>query len=123
MADLKTMEAALKAGANVNSSVEGLGLPIIAAAGSNNSRAVQLLLDNGANVNAVDSYGYTALVSAVLGNDFATAKLLISKGADVNLPAQIEANGKKTPMTPLVIAKSKGYEPMVKLLTDAGAKE
>ncbi len=41
----------------------------------------------------------------------------------MNSPAQIEANGKKTPMTPLVIAKGKSYEPMIKLLTDAGAKE
>jgi hypothetical protein len=121
--DEQTMEAALKAGADVNTSVEGLSMPIVAAGMSGNYRAVQLLLDRGANVNAKDSEGYTVLVNAALKNDRDTVQLLLSKGADVNAPSYLTIRGKKVHMTPLMIAKAKGYQDIVKLLTEAGAKE
>lgn len=121
--DEQTMEAALKAGADVNTSVEGLGMPIVAAAMSGNYRAVQLLLDRGANVNAKDSEGYTALVNAALKNDRDIVQLLLSKGADVKAPSYLTIRGKKVHMTPLMIAKAKGYQDIVKLLMEAGAKE
>lgn len=118
----QAMEAALKAGADVNTSVEGLGVPIVASAMSGNYRAVQLLLEKGANVNSTDSQGYTALINAALLNNREIVQLLVSKGADVNAPAFLTINGKKVRMTPLLIAKNKGYEDVVKLLTEAGAK-
>ncbi|MGH9961488.1 MAG: ankyrin repeat domain-containing protein, partial [Pyrinomonadaceae bacterium] len=113
----------LKAGADINTSVEGLGTPIVASAMSRNYKAVHLLLDNGANVKAIDSQGYTALINAVLANSKDIVQLLVSKGADVNSPASLTIIGKKARMTPLLIAKEKGYQEVVKLLTDAGARQ
>lgn len=120
--DTPRMQAALKAGANVNCSIEGLGTPITMAGMSQNPGAVQFLLDQGANVNTADSEGYTALINAVISNDENTVQLLISRGADVNSPAQLIINGQKAPMTPLSIAKGRRFDAIVKLLTDAGAK-
>jgi ankyrin repeat protein len=121
--DTQTMESALKAGANVNTSVEGLGAPIVASAMSRNYTAVKLLLDKGANVNAADSQGYTALINASLSNSQDIVPLLISRGADVNAPASLTINGRKARMTPLLIAKERNYQEVVKLLTDAGATQ
>jgi len=121
--DQQAMEAALKAGADVNTSVEGLGIPIVAASMSGNDRAVQLLLDRGANVNAKDSEGFTALINASLHDDRNIVKLLLSKGADVNEPSYLIIYGNKVHMTPLMIARSKGHQDIVKMLTEAGAKE
>jgi len=121
--DEQAMEAALKAGADVNTSVEGLGIPIVAASMSGNYRAVQLLLDRGANVNARDSEGFTALINASLHNDRNIVQLLLSKGADVNAPSYLTIHGNKVHMTPLMIAKAKGHQDIVKLLTEAGARD
>lgn len=121
--DVATMEAAVQAGADVNTSVDGLGPPIVAAALTDNSRAIQLLLDKGANINASDRLGYTALINASLNNNREIVQLLLSKGADVNAPSYLTIHGNKVHMTPLMIAKAKGHEDIVKLLTEAGAKE
>jgi ankyrin repeat protein len=121
--DVPTMEAALQAGADVNTSVEGLGPPIVAAALTDNYKAIQLLLDKGANINARDSRGYTALINASLNNNRDTVQLLLSKGADVNAQSYLTIHGNKVHMTPLMIAKAKGYQDIVKLLMAAGAKE
>jgi ankyrin repeat protein len=120
--DTPAMQAALKAGANVNCSIDGLGTPITMAGMSKNPGAVQFLLDQGANVNTADSEGYTALINAVISNDENTVELLVSKGADVNSPADLVINGRKARMTPLLIAQARDYKQIVKLLTDAGAK-
>ena len=123
--DLSGMESALESGADVNATAGGLGLPIvIAALDGDGYRAVQLLLKNGANVNAADPEGYTALINASLFGRRDTAGLLISSGADVNAPVHITLGGGGTgDFTPLMVAKFKGHQEIVKLLTDAGAKE
>ena len=121
--DVATMEAALEAGADVNTSVEGLGPPIVAAALTNNYKAIQLLLDKGADINASDSIGYTALINASLNNNRDIVQLLLSKGADVKAPSYLTIHGNKVHMTPLMIAKAKGHQDIVKLLMEAGAKE
>lgn len=123
MRDVPAMEAALQAGADVNTTVEGLGPPIVAAALTDNDKAVQLLLDKGANINASDNQGYTALINASLNNNRDIVQLLLSKGAAVNAPSYLTIHGNKVHMTPLMIAKAKDYQDIVKLLMAAGAKE
>ncbi len=117
------MEAAIKSEADVNVTIEGLGPPIVVAALGDNYSGVQLLLDRGANVNAEDSEGYTALINASFSNTPDMVRLLLLKGANVNAPSNLMVNGKKAGFTPLMIAKSKGHQEIVKLLTEAGAKE
>jgi|ERR1041385_1023295 len=118
-----TMEAAIKSGADVNVTVEGLGPPIVVTALGDNYDGVKLLLDRGANINAEDSEGYTALINASLRNNPDIVRLLLSKGVDVNAPSNLMVNGKRAGFTPMMIAKSKGHQEIVKLLTEAGAKE
>ncbi len=118
-----TMEAAIKSGADVNVTVEGLGPPIVVTAVGDNYSGIQLLLDRGANINAEDSDGYTALIIASLHNSLDILRLLLSKGVDVNKPSNLMVNGKKSGLTPLMIAKAKGHQEIVKLLTEAGAKK
>ena len=118
-----TMEDAIKSGADVNVTVEGLGPPIVMTAEVGNYEGVKLLLDRAANVNAEDSEGYTALIVASLSNSVDMVRLLLSKGANVNAPANLMINGKRARFTPLMIAKSKGHQEIVRLLTEAGAKE
>jgi ankyrin repeat protein len=50
-------------------------------------------------------------------------RLLLSKGANVNAPSNLMLHGKRTGLTSLTIAKSKRYQEIVILLTEAGAKE
>ena len=121
--DVAAMEVALQAGADVNTSIEGLGPPLVAAALTDNYKAIQLLLDKGANINATGSQGHTALINASLHNNRDIVQLLLSKGADVNAPSYLMIRGNKVHMTPLMIAKAKDYQDIVKLLMAAGAKE
>jgi ankyrin repeat protein len=116
------MEAAIKSGADVNAAVEGLGPPIVVAA-LGDYKGVQLLLDSSANINAEDGEGYTALINASFTNSADIVRLLLSKGANVNASSNLTIKGKKTRITPLMIAKSQGHQEIVKLLTDAGANE
>ncbi len=120
--DTARMEAAIKSGADVNAAVEGLGPAIVITALGDNYDGVKLLLDSGANINAEDSEGYTALINASLSNRPNIVRLLISKGVNINAPSHLTFNGKPARFTPMMIAKSKGYQEIVKLLTEAGAK-
>lgn len=121
--DSVTMESAIQAGADVNTTVEGLGPPIVAAALTDNYPAVKLLLERGANPNASDNQGYTALINASLNNNRDMLQLLLAKGADVNATSYPTINGQRVQLTPLMIAKAKGHADIAKLLIEAGAKE
>lgn len=117
------MADALKSGADVNIMVEGLGPPIVIASVGDNYNGAKLLLDGGANVNKEDSDGSTALITASLSNNTEMVRLLLSRGANAKAPSNLMVNGKRSGITPLMIAKSKGNQEIVKLLTEAGAKQ
>jgi ankyrin repeat protein len=123
MRDQPGIEAAVQNGADVNVTIEGLGPPLVFAALTDNHKAVQLLLDKGADINTSDSHGYTALLNASFSNNSDIVQLLLARGADVNMSSEITTNGKKARVTPLMMAKSKGHQTVIKLLTDAGAKD
>ncbi len=121
---VEEMDAMIKAGADVNTFDSLLGTPIVAAADSGNHKAVELLVSKGANVNATDNDGQTALMKAARSGNGDTVRLLISKGADVNSTCYPLINGKRTSkFTALTFAKWKKNEDIIKLLTDAGARE
>jgi ankyrin repeat protein len=61
--------------------------------------------------------------NASLSNSPDMVRLLLSKGANVNAPSNLLVNGKRARFTPMMIAKSKGHQEIVRLLTEAGAKE
>lgn len=121
--DSRGIEASLQDGADANASIEGLDPPIAIAALSDNYDAVKLLLDKGANINAQSGEGSTALIQACFNNNKAIVQLLLARGADANIPAYPIVNGKKAKFTPLMIARHKGNEEIIKSLIAAGAKE
>jgi len=80
----------------------------------------ELLRKNGAKVNAElkrkSALGWTALHYAVTNGDAELVKYLIKHGANVN-----KATGEGS--SPLFLAKLGGYDDIVKILKNAGAKE
>ena len=80
----------------------------------------ELLRKNGANINAPltrkSALGWTALHYAAVNGDSELVKYLIKHGANVN-----KATGEGS--TPLFLAKLGGYEEIIKILKNAGAKE
>jgi ankyrin repeat protein len=80
----------------------------------------ELLRTNGAKVNAElkrkSALGWTALHYAVTNGDAELVKYLIKHGANVN-----KATGEGS--SPLFLAKLGGYDDIVKILKNAGAKE
>ena len=121
--DAKRMEAAVKAGADVNAIDERLGSPLGGASYSGNLEAVRLLTDRGANVNAKDTKGMTPLMNATLGGNADVVRFLIAKGADVNIGSPTVANGRKFTTTALLLARGRRHNEIVTILVEAGAKE
>lgn len=76
---------------------------------------VKALLEDGFDPNQL-VFGNTPLGMAVANNHLECADLLIRAGADVNAENGISGN------PPLFIASNLGYEPMVGLLLEAGAR-
>lgn len=113
--DVETMKVALELGnkaGNTTSVYDGTAL--IAAAHLGHFEVVQTLIDAGAPLDHVNNLHWTALIeSVVLGdggeNHQKTAKALVDAGADKSLTDQF---GK----TALDLAKSRGYEAMMKIL-------
>ena len=118
--DISEMDAAIKAGADVNGSDEVVGPPLVAAASGGNPEAVKFLLEKGANVNATDNQGITALMTATVSGSTETVRYLLAKGANPNASTTIGIGTSK--VTALSLARSKNNEVLVKLLRDAGAR-
>lgn len=122
--NVERINALIKAGADVNTSSEVFGNPAVAAVFSGNVEAVRLLLDKGANVNATDTAGCSALIIATLNDKADVARFLVSRHADVHASCYPHARGKRLgSFTALKVAKAKKEEALVKVLTEAGAKE
>jgi ankyrin repeat protein len=96
------------------------GTALIAAAHLGHVEVVKTLLAAGAPLDHVNNLGWTALIeSIVLGNGGTahteTLRALVAAGANVNL-------ADKTGVTPLALARQRGYSAMVAILERAGAR-
>jgi ankyrin repeat protein len=116
-----TLETALAVGCNprnVTSRYDGTAL--IAAAHLGHDDVVRALIRAGAPLDHVNNLGWTALIESIVLGDggprhVATMKALIDGGANLNLADRSGA-------TPLALARSRGFAPMVALLAQAGAR-
>jgi ankyrin repeat protein len=96
------------------------GTALIAAAHLGHAEVVRMLIAAGAPLDHVNNLGWTALIeSIVLGdggrNHTDTLTALVRAGANVNL-------ADRRGVTPLALARERGYANMVRILTEAGAK-
>ncbi len=119
--DVPMLKLAIASGGNtglITSPYDGTAL--IAAAHLGHVEVVQTLIDAKAPLDHVNNLRWTALIeSIVLGdggkNHIACLKALVDAGADVNIS---DGEG----VTPLTLAKRRGYTKMVKILEKAGAR-
>jgi uncharacterized protein len=113
--DLATMKAALALGnkaTNITSPYNGTAL--IAAAHLGHDEVVKILIEAGAPLDHVNNLGWTALIEAVVLGDGGprhqkTLAHLLKAGADRTIA---DRNG----VTPLELARQRGYDEMVKQL-------
>jgi uncharacterized protein len=96
------------------------GTALIAAAHLGHEEIVRTLIAAGAPLDHVNNLGWTALIeSIVLGNGGKrhtdTLEALVKAGANLNL-------ADRQGVTPLELAKARGYSAMVRILETAGAK-
>ena len=96
------------------------GTALIAAAHLGHAEVVRMLIAAGAPLDHVNNLGWTALIEAiVLGdggrNHTDTLAALVRAGANVNIP---DRQG----VTPLGLARQRGYAEMARILVEAGAK-
>jgi ankyrin repeat protein len=119
--DVAMLKAALEGGANaaaVTSPYDGTAL--IAAAHLGHAEIVRVLIAAKAPLDHVNNLGWTALIeSIVLGNGGKshtdTLAALVAAGANVNL-------ADRQGVTPLGLARQRGFREMVRILEAAGAK-
>ena len=119
--DVEMLKIALAGGnsaKNMTSPYDGTAL--IAAAHLGHVDVVKILIAAGAPLDHVNNLGWTALIeSIVLGNGGTahteTLRVLVAAGANVNLPD-------KAGVTPLALARTRGYSMMVTILERAGAR-
>lgn len=119
--DVPMLKIALDGGGNaraVTSRYDGTAL--IAAAHLGHAEVVRLLIAAGAPLDHVNNLGWTALIESIVlgdgGRDHTdTLAALVKAGANVNIA---DRNG----VTPLQMAKSRGYGEMVRILQAAGAR-
>jgi ankyrin repeat protein len=126
MGDVKTLEALLDDGADVNArDAEGITPLMHAARGerpeianpapTDRPEVVELLIKRGADINAKTDSGFVALFWAARYGHDRVAKILITHGADVNAKD-------KDGITAIQWASTNQQAKVVELLKEAGAK-
>ncbi|OXM15693.1 ankyrin repeat domain-containing protein [Paenibacillus herberti] len=119
--NLEILKLTIAAGADPTITNRYNGTALIPASEHGYTGVVQELLTNTKiDVNHVNRLGWTALMEAIVlnngnANQQETVRLLIQHGADVNLP---DEEG----VTPLKHARQRGFDEIVQLLVQAGAK-
>ncbi len=119
--DEETLRVLLAGGASaklITSRYDGTAL--IAAAHLGHDGVVRQLIKAGAPLDHVNNLHWTALIEAIVlgdggGRHQATLKALLDAGASTQLTDRSGA-------TPLQLARSRGYAPMVQMLLAAGAR-
>ncbi len=119
--DLLMLQVALEGGAsarNVTSPYEGTAL--IAAAHLGHDEVVKMLIKADAPLDHVNNLGWTALIESIVLGDGGprhteTLRALVAAGANPNLADRQD-------MTPLALARSRGYATMVTILEKSGAR-
>ncbi len=119
--DLEMLKLAIASGGNtaaITSPYKGTAL--IAAAHLGHAEVVAALIAGKAPLDHVNNLGWTALIEAIVLGDGgprhqATVAALIAGGADLNLP-----DGKG--VSPLSLARARGYGRIAEMLAQAGAK-
>jgi uncharacterized protein len=119
--DEETLRVLLSLGASaklITSRYDGTAL--IAAAHLGHDGVVRQLIGAGAPLDHVNNLHWTALIEAIVLGDggprhVATVQALVAAGADTRLA---DRQGR----TPLALARSRGFQPMVLILTQAGAR-
>ncbi|HKY19915.1 MAG TPA: ankyrin repeat domain-containing protein [Vicinamibacterales bacterium] len=114
--DIKTSEALIRAGADVNAANRYGVSPLALAATNGNAAMLELLLEAGGNPSATQAEGETALMTAARTGIPAAVKVLLAKGADVN--AKENWRGQ----TALMWAAAEGHAETIQHLLEAGAK-
>jgi ankyrin repeat protein len=119
--DEETLKVLLQLGASAKQTTSRYdGTALIAAAHLGHDGVVRQLIAAGAPLDHVNNLHWTALIEAiVLGQGgprhVATLQALVDAGASTQLT---DRQGQ----TPLALARSRGYEPMVRILLKAGAR-
>jgi ankyrin repeat protein len=119
--DLSMLQMALEGGAsarNVTSPYDGTAL--IAAAHLGHDEVVKMLIEADAPLDHVNNLGWTALIESIVLGDGGprhteTLRALVSAGANPNLADRQD-------LTPLALARARGYASMVAILEQAGAR-
>ncbi len=119
--DMQVLKTALALGCkatNVTSRYDGTAL--IAAAHLGHAEVVRELVSAGAPLDHVNNIGWTALIEAIVLGDggprhVATLQVLVEAGASLVLA---DRSGR----SPLALARSRGYVPMVRILEAASAR-
>lgn len=123
--NIEGITAALKAGADIESRIEGIDgfPPLVFASKNGNLKVVEFLIKNGADVNGADFRGWTSLMRASCEGHFPIVKYLIKSKADVKLATEIgiTALSAMTPGSDCNCAK-KGDKKIIQELKKAGAK-
>jgi len=116
--DGMTVTILCDAGVSIDKSNNAGRTPLHYAAIVGNAVAAATLMAYGAKVDSRDGEGDTPLMKAVLNNRSAVVKILLEHGAD---PEVVVPTGDSA-MNPLYSASIEGFDDIVRLLIDAGAR-